>query len=393
MRKRLRAQIELLLLPSNQEKKKAKAAAAAAAPSGKKAAPAKSTPDAEARRQAKNEKLAAIGLGPLAKTTGEAPKRKASKELGATDNKKQKGAESGAAATEEEDPEIEMEVSGPGPNQDVAGTSESSGKQTKKPFNKVVMVSHHADKNPFTLSVHRYTESKDGKRTFSQLSKDDWYKGLYPRISKFCDAVQTEHILKIAEGKVDSWSPKILHNYHENGHGVIIPKDERTCKWLSLEILPQIMFKQGKLSIRLRTPAAIDNKTKKTLMVRFTIQMPHGTFTNGKDSWWSLFCYWNGLSSGTKFHETFTRKSSGQTLLAFYCTEQRAAFLWHPDPHCETGFRRGKTVVISGGGAYADIFCGGLNVKTTKELTWEGITNSLTPIAFDEEIGEGINGE
>ena len=80
-------------------------------------------------------------------------------------------------------------------------------------------------------------------------------------------------------------------------------------------------------------------------------------------------------------------------MLAFYCTEQRAAFLWHPDPHCETGFRRGKTVVISGGGAYADIFCGGLNVKTTKELTWEGITNSLTPIAFDEEIGEGINGE
>ena len=94
MRKRLRSQIEIVLQPSNQEKKKAKAAAAQT--TGQKAASAsgkKSTPEAEARRQKKLEKLAAIGLGPLAKTTGEAPKRKASKELGAADSKKQKGGE------------------------------------------------------------------------------------------------------------------------------------------------------------------------------------------------------------------------------------------------------------------------------------------------------------
>ena len=48
----------------------------------------------------------------------------------------QKGGEgeSGAAATEDPDLEIDMEVSGPGLNPDTASTSEGGGKLTKKAF-------------------------------------------------------------------------------------------------------------------------------------------------------------------------------------------------------------------------------------------------------------------
>ena len=231
---------------------------------------------------------------------------------------------------------------------------------------------------------------------YTQLSKDEWYKGLYWRISKYCDQQHTENILKIAEGKVDSWSPKILHNYHENGHGVIIPKDERTCKWLSQEILPQISFKQGKLSVRLRTPGLVADSAAagKTLMAKFTVALPPGTFTNGKDNWWSKFCFWNGLTSGTKFHEVFTKKPSGQTILAFYVTEERAAWLWYPDSECETGYRRGKSVVIDAGGTNVDLYNSSLNVRRTKEFAWEGIINSMTPVTFsEEEEGDGSNAE
>ena len=68
------------------------------------------------------------------------------------------------------------------------------------------------------------------------------------------------------------------------------------------------------------------------------------------------------------------------------------AFLWHPDSECETGYRRGKTVVINGGGAYADIYCNSLNVRKTKEFTWEGIINSMSPVTFIEE-GDGQDAE
>ena len=154
------------------------------------------------------------------------------------------------------------------------------------------------------------------------------------------------------------------------------------------------MFKQGKLSVRLRTPdlAADQAASGKTLMVRFTIQMPHGAFTNGKDDWWYMFCFWNGLSSGTKFHEVFTKKASGQTILAFYVTEDRAAYLWYPDSECETGYRRGKSVIVDGGGSQADIYCNSLNVRRTKEFAWEGIINSMSPVTFTEE-GDGPNAE
>ena len=128
-------------------------------------------------------------------------------------------------------------------------------------------------------------------------------------------------------------------------------------------------------------------------MAKFTVALPHGSYTNGKDDWWSLFCFWNGLTSGTKFHEVFTQKPSGQTILAFYCTEERAAFLWYEDRECETGYRREKSVVINGGGTNADLFCAGLNVRRTKEFAWEGIINSMSPVTFSEEEGDGPDAE
>ena len=391
MRKRLRAQIELLLLPSKNEVKamNAKAAGTSAGP-----AAGPSTADGEARKALKLEKLAAMGLGPAA-SKGAGGKRKASKEVASGDGKKQKGTDgksAAASADAADDPAKKTD----GKSADAANAAEAAdgmdvsdptdGEQTKKPFNKVVKVSHLADKNPFTLSVHRYTETKDGKKSFCQMSKDEWTKGLFERISAYCDDVHIKAIQDEARGVKDTWSPKILHNYHEDGHGVIIPGDEKTCVWLTQEILPQIQFKLTKLSARLRTPKVLD-QSKKTMMVRFTINLPTGTRSNGKDTWWQLFCYRNGLSSGTKFHESVTIKATGQTKLAFYCTEDRAAFLWYADPHNQTGYRRPKTVVINGGGAYVPLYCGGLNLRATKEVTWEGIINSLVPIPFEEEGG------
>ena len=256
MRARLRAEVERVLLPTKNEAKALKASAAAKAPSGDKAdeASKKSTADAAARKQLKYERLAAMGLGPLAANKG-GSKRKASQEVTADDNKKQKegDVEVVQGETAEANPENEMDVSNPADKGGDAGTSAGNvaGGVANKPFNKVAKLSQYADKNPFTISVHLYTE-KNGKKTFCQLSKDDWYRGLFDRISEWCTEAHLRSIQVLAGSQTgDSWSPKIFHHYHEHGHGVIIPGDERTCNWLLNEIFPQICFKTKRLSGRL----------------------------------------------------------------------------------------------------------------------------------------------
>ena len=172
---------------------------------------------------------------------------------------------------------------------------------------------------------------------------------------------------------------------------MIIPGDESTSTWLLKEIFPQICFKTKRASGRLRKSVTLadDPSKKKTMMVRFTCHLPLGTTTNGKDQWWSLFCYWNGLSSGTKFHEAVYLKASGQTKLAWYVTGNRAAHLWHGDDYCQTGYRRPKTVVVNGGGTFVPVFCNNLSLRDTKEMRWQGIVNSLVPVDFDEEAPSG----
>ena len=302
MRKELRSLVEKLLLPSKNEIKKKKAAEAAAGTKGPAAGTSKSTTSSASRKAIVRERLRAMGVGAAppsagpseqstsgASAQGKGAKRKASKTPTKPDDdaKKSKPTEvddgnaspSKVAAdmreleTEDAEEEVEnlMEVSGP----------HASGEQAKRPYSEVAKVSLRPDQNPFTLEVTRYV-LKGGKKEFSSITKQEWEEGIYYRISQFLSKEFRKNVLKTAKGELGE-PYKVLNNFVKDGCGIIVPKDARTCQWLSQEIIPLITFKQARLCCRLKPKKVNLDHSKTTPMVRCTITLPTGWRTNGKD--------------------------------------------------------------------------------------------------------------
>ena len=406
MRKELRSIVDRLLLPSKNElKRKAKESKdAAAAKGGAATSKSKSTPDSISRRKIVRERLLAMGVGggapaaPAPSTSssdkGKGGKRKASKDKTSEDAKKSKPDKSKDASKEATDDKANDKGTGTpsqviaeakaleeGTNDDLVVDMEISGAPAKKPYSEVAKVSHRPEHNPYTLEVTRYIE-KGGKKVFTPITKKEWEEGIYFRVSQFLSNKMREVILKTARGEVSDKPYQVLNNYVNNGTGIIIPKDQRTCQWLSQEIIPKVVIKQAKLVCRLKPKKVVDH-SKTTPMVRCTITLPSGWRTNGKDDFWHEFAYVNGLSKGCKFHECSTLKTNGQTHLAFYVTEDRAAWLWYPDEDASSGLRRAKTVNLNAGGSYRYLWTGAVSWGD-KEFEWKAVTNSLQPIEFDE---------
>ena len=406
MRKEFRSIVDRLLLPSKNElKRKAKEAKEATLTKGGVGTSTKSTPDSISRRKIVRERLLAMGVGGGAATSsapstssasadkGKGGKRKASKDKTSEDAKKSKpdGASKAAAKGNDDgtndkgtpqqvvaESKALEEESGP---KDLEVDMEISGAPAKKPYSEVAKVSHRPEQNPFTLEVTRYTE-KGGKKVFTSITKKEWEEGIYYRISQFLSNEMRKVILATAKGEVSDKPYQVINNYVHNGTGIIIPKDQRTCQWLSQEVIPKVVIKQAKLVCRLKPKKVVDH-SKTTPMVRCTITLPPGWRTNGKDDFWHEFAYVNGLSKGCKFHECSTLKTNGQTHLAFYITEDRAAWLWYPDEDAFSGHRRAKTVNLNAGGSYRYLWTGAVSWGD-KEFEWKAVLNSLQPIEYDE---------
>ena len=150
-----------------------------------------------------------------------------------------------------------------------------------------------------------------------------------------------------------------------------------------LNQIPLITFKQAKLYCRLKPKKVALDHSKTTPMVRCTITLPTGWRTNGKDDFWTEFTLVNGLTKGCKFDSCSTLKTNGQTHLAFFITEDRAAWLWYPDEACGSGYRKAKTVNINAGGTSRTLWSGGVSWGHP-EFEWTCLINSLQPTVFEE---------